>query len=208
MLRSIAATSILVTASASVHTLTAATFAADTTTKGAFVKFFAPWCGHCKAMKPDWDTLGDEYAGSETHLIGDVDCTVEKDLCSTYGVKGFPTLKYFPAGSADASDYDGGRTLPDLREFAANNLGPTCSSKNKALCDGEQLTKLEGLEALGAEEIATRIQAAEAAASFAQTSFEEQLKVLQETFERISKEKDAAKSDATEPLVWLKRVSF
>jgi protein disulfide-isomerase A6 len=33
-------------------------------------------------MKPDWDKLGDEFAGSKTVLIGDVDCTVEKDLCS------------------------------------------------------------------------------------------------------------------------------
>ena len=37
---------------------------------------------HCKEMKPDWDKLGDEFSGSKTVLIGDVDCTVEKDLCS------------------------------------------------------------------------------------------------------------------------------
>jgi hypothetical protein len=33
-------------------------------------------------MKPDWDKLGDKFSGSKTVLIGDVDCTVEKDLCS------------------------------------------------------------------------------------------------------------------------------
>lgn len=57
--------------------------------KSAFVKFFAPWCGHCKAMKPAWDELGAEMADSNSVLIGDVDCT-EQVRASARGAAGHP----------------------------------------------------------------------------------------------------------------------
>jgi protein disulfide-isomerase A6 len=57
--------------------------------KNAFIKFFAPWCGHCKSMKPNWDKLGAAYSGHAKVVIGDVDCTLDanKDLCAEYGVQ-------------------------------------------------------------------------------------------------------------------------
>ena len=45
-------------------------------------------------MKPDWDTLADEFSSSSKVVIADVDCTGEGEpLCSRFEVEGFPTLK-------------------------------------------------------------------------------------------------------------------
>ena len=56
-------------------------------------------------------------------LIGDVDCTVENDLCSTYDVKGYPTIKYFTSEAGEkGEDYNGGRSLDELKTFVSENL--------------------------------------------------------------------------------------
>ena len=93
-------------------------------------------------MKPAWDQLGDEFAGSKTVLIGDVDCTVEKDLCSKYGVRGYPTIKSF-TGNPDGDPYEGGRDFAALKKFADESLGPSCSNDNIDLCDDDQKAILE-----------------------------------------------------------------
>ena len=86
--------------------LTDSSFHDATDGKIAFVKMFAPWCGHCKKLKPDWDKLalavnpGPEGElgplGINHVLIADVDCTSKdgKPLCTRYNVRGFPTLIY------------------------------------------------------------------------------------------------------------------
>ena len=88
-------------------------------------------------MKPAWDQLGDEFAGSKTVIIADVDCTVEKDLCSKYGVRGYPTIKTF-TGNPDGDAYEGGRDFDALKKFADESLGPSCSNDNIDLCDDDQ----------------------------------------------------------------------
>merc|ERR1712126_277137 len=76
---------------------------ADTIAKGVtFVKFYAPWCGHCKRLAPTWTQLADKYASTEGVTIAKVDCTSgenkNKDLCNAQGVNGFPTLNIYKDG--------------------------------------------------------------------------------------------------------------
>ena len=59
------------------------------------VKFFAPWCGHCKHLAPVWQQLAVEFNNNEKVTIAQVDCTTHDPICSKHSVRGFPTLTMF-----------------------------------------------------------------------------------------------------------------
>lgn len=79
-----------------------------------FVKFFAPWCGHCKRMASDWRELANENHGV---TIAEVDCTVDTGLCSEMGVSGYPTILWFSGTTAEPIEHTGGRTLQAFSHF-------------------------------------------------------------------------------------------
>jgi protein disulfide-isomerase-like protein len=87
----------------------------------AFVLFYAPWCGHCKAIKPDWADLS--VAVKDVLPVVAVDCTEHATVCSKYKVQGYPTIRYFPTSSSEGEEYQGGRTLADLTTFAQSKAG-------------------------------------------------------------------------------------
>jgi protein disulfide-isomerase-like protein len=59
------------------------------------VEFFAPWCGHCKKLAPTWEELARGLHGRDDgeFRVAKVDCTVNKDVCAAFGIRGFPTIK-------------------------------------------------------------------------------------------------------------------
>jgi len=80
-----------------------------------FVKFYAPWCGHCKRLAPTWAELAELTEGDVN--VAKVDCTAVEETCSRFGVRGFPSLKLFRGGVM--YDYRGPRDLEALQAFAA-----------------------------------------------------------------------------------------
>ncbi|KAI8886777.1 thioredoxin-domain-containing protein [Backusella circina FSU 941] len=95
-----------------------------------FVKFYAPWCGHCKHLAPIWDKLAKKLEGKVR--FGEVNCDEHRDLCSEYKVTGLPTLKYFVHGVN--LDYAGSRTIEKLEDYATRMSGsPVRAIHDKSL---------------------------------------------------------------------------
>jgi len=64
--------------------------------KPALVEFYAPWCGHCKTLAPELETVATAFKKAGDHVvIAKVDADKHKSLGSKYDVKGFPTIIYF-----------------------------------------------------------------------------------------------------------------
>eukprot|EP00923_Selenidium_pygospionis_P034515 GHVN01060128.1.p1 GENE.GHVN01060128.1~~GHVN01060128.1.p1 ORF type:complete len:416 (-),score=45.51 GHVN01060128.1:2065-3312(-) len=84
-----------------------------------FIEFYAPWCGHCKSLAPEWESAAKELAGKVK--VAKVDATTETVLASRFGIKGFPTLMLFPGGPKKDSltnKYEGPRRASDIVEYA------------------------------------------------------------------------------------------
>ncbi|KAK8814493.1 hypothetical protein WA538_000312, partial [Blastocystis sp. DL] len=79
-----------------------------------FIRFYAPWCGHCKALKPTWDKASDDLK-DKVHF-GDVDATEEFGLARRFSIHSFPTVILFAEGKYYY--FDGSRTVTGIEDFA------------------------------------------------------------------------------------------
>eukprot|EP00667_Euglena_gracilis_P009483 EG_transcript_9632 len=85
------------------------------------VDFYAPWCGHCKRLEPEYEKAAAELAGLGP-VLAKVDATAEKALGERFDVEGYPTLKVFHSGNP--SPYEGGRTAKDIVAYMKKQSGP------------------------------------------------------------------------------------
>jgi len=84
------------------------------------VQFFAPWCGHCKKLAPEYERAAEKLKGKVP--LAKVDATVETALSTKYGVKSYPFLKWFE--DTHDTEYDGARTTDAIVEFAESMIVP------------------------------------------------------------------------------------
>jgi protein disulfide-isomerase-like protein len=116
----------------------------DTVVNGdsnVLVEFYAPWCGHCKNLAPEWKIAGETFTESDDIVIAAFDATTDNALASKFDVKGYPTIKYFPKGNKDLpEEYQGGRTADGIVKWVNDKIG-TARKVKKAPSTVKQLTE-------------------------------------------------------------------
>jgi len=149
--------------------------------KDVLIEFYAPWCGHCKALAPKYDELASLYTINKDWdkkiTIAKVDATAN-DVPDD--ISGFPTIKLYPAGGKDSPiTYSGSRTVEDLVKFIAENG----KYKIEATVNDTELPDADPVESLA--------QAAEAATKSAGSAAS---KATEEVKSKVSEAAEAVKT--------------
>ncbi|KAK1934400.1 Protein disulfide-isomerase [Phytophthora citrophthora] len=118
------------------------------------VEFYAPWCGHCKKLAPEYSVAAKNLKELDPPIrLAKVDATAESKLAEQFGIRGFPTLKFFKGDVEAVKDYDGGRTSAEIEKWVVKKSGPAVKvvetaeelKELKEANDGESRTLLEKL---------------------------------------------------------------
>lgn len=89
------------------------------TQKDVLIEFYAPWCGHCKKLEPDYLALGKKYKSEKNLVIAKMDATANDVPNENYKVEGFPTIYLAPSNNKQSpvKFVGGDRTVEGLSKF-------------------------------------------------------------------------------------------
>jgi len=88
-------------------------------TKDVLVKYYAPWCGHCKTLAPVWDDLGSHVESIDDLVIAKFDATANE--VAGVSIRGYPTLKFFPKDNKQGFDFEGDRDIQAIQGWLMEN---------------------------------------------------------------------------------------
>lgn len=103
------------------------------------VEFYAPWCGHCKKLTPEFEGAAEILSKNDPPIaLAKVDATEQKTVAERFAVQGFPTLFWFKNGVK--SEYTGGRTKDTIVQWILKKSGPpstqvTCDALKDKVAD-------------------------------------------------------------------------
>lgn len=101
--------------------------------KDVLIEFYAPWCGHCKKMEPDYLALGKKYKAEKNLVIAKMDATANDVPNENYKVEGFPTIYLAPSGGKQSPvKLEGGdRTVEGLSKFLEQHATKLSQSRDE-----------------------------------------------------------------------------
>jgi len=113
------------------------------------VMFYAPWCGHCKRLKPEYAQASELLKAADPPIaLAQVDCTeAGKETCSKFSVSGYPTLKIFKNGQFSA-EYNGPREAAGIVKYMKAQTGPA-SKELKSLAELQQFLSVQETTLIG-----------------------------------------------------------
>jgi len=114
--------------------------------KDILVEFYAPWCGHCKSLAPDYEKVAAAFVGEDDVVVAKIDADAHRDLASKYGVSGFPTLKWFSKSNKDTPNtYEGPRDIQSFINYINQNAGTNRLPTGRL---GESSGRIEALDVI------------------------------------------------------------
>lgn len=105
------------------------------------VKFYAPWCGHCKRLAPEYEAAAQQLKDEPSMSLAKVDATEENSLATKFNIRGFPTMILFRDGQEE--EYTGGRTADSIVQWMRRMSKPAVTpaanlaEARKAITEGD-----------------------------------------------------------------------
>ena len=166
--------------------------------------FYAPWCGHCKKLKPIWQDVAKDISSASV-VVTMIDCTKETspnggNTCSSrYNIKGYPTIRMFRHHGTLQYDYNGNRTKKDITNWIYDTSAKDCLDDTN-LCTSDEINTLKEVNNLTLDPLRDRLEQLKNATLQVEEWFKTEVQKLQSRFEELTKEKDSKSRNISNPV--------